>query len=65
MLSWSGKDVAEVVCHSGRYDLSVFKNFEIGINGRTLRGAVEASAGRARAPQIDVARIEVLGGRSR
>lgn len=65
MLSWSGKDVAEVVCHSGRYDLSVFKDHELGINGRTLRGAVEASSGVPRPMQIDVSRIEVLAGRGR
>ena len=63
MLSWSGSDVAEIVCHSGRYDLDVFRNFELGINGRTLRGAVEASAGQPRPMQIDVQRIEVLAGR--
>lgn len=65
LLQWGGDDVAEVVCFSGRYDLSVFSGFELGVNGSQLRSAVEASAGRpGRVPQIDVRRIEVLASRS-
>ncbi len=64
VLNWSGGDVAELVCFSGRYDLAVFADFEVGVNGRRLRGPIEAAAGRSARPgQIDVTRIEVLSGR--
>jgi hypothetical protein len=65
VLRWSGEDAAELVCIKARYDLSVFDGFEIGVNGRPLRDALEASAGRPmKAAQIDVERIEVLSGRT-
>jgi len=65
VLRWSGQDTAELVCFSGRYDLSVFEGFELGVNGQMLSGPIEASAGRAmRAARFDVRRIEVLSGRS-
>lgn len=65
LLRWGGEDVAEVVCFSGRYDLSVFSGYELGVNGSQLRAAIEASAGRpGSAPQIDVRRLEVLAGRA-
>ncbi len=64
VLSWGGGDVAELVCFSGRYDLGVFAEFEVGINGRRLRGPIEATADRPGRPaQVDVARLEVLSGR--
>jgi hypothetical protein len=63
VLRFSGEDAAELVCFSGRYDLSVFEGFELGVNGEMLRGPIEASAGRAfRSQQLNVARIEVLSG---
>lgn len=65
ILQWGGEDVAEVVCFSGRYDLSVFSGYELGVNGSQLRAAIEASAGRpGRVPQIDVRRLEVIAGRA-
>jgi hypothetical protein len=65
VLRFSGEDTAELVCFSGRYDLSVFEGFELGVNGELLRGPIEASAGRTfRAQQLNVARIEVLSGRA-
>jgi len=64
VLNWSGADAAELVCFSGRYDLSVFEGFELGINGRALHAAMGEGAGRpARAAKLDVLRIEVLAGR--
>jgi hypothetical protein len=65
VLRWSGEDTAELVCFSGRYDLSVFEGFELGVNGQMLSGPIEATAGRGmRAARFDVRRIEVLSGRS-
>jgi hypothetical protein len=65
VLRWSGEDSAELVCFSGRYDLSVFEGYELGINGQMLSGPIEASAGRAmRAARFDVRRIEVISGRA-
>jgi hypothetical protein len=65
MLRWGGADVAEVVCFSGRYDMSVFAGYELGVNGAQLRSAMEASAGTpGRVPQLDVRRLEVLASRS-
>jgi hypothetical protein len=65
VLHWSGEDAAEVMCISGRYDLAVFEGFEVGVNGRLLRGPIEASAGRPMKPaQFDLQRLEVLSGRA-
>jgi hypothetical protein len=65
ILRWGGSDVAEVVCFSGRYDMSVFAGYELGVNGAQLRSAIEASAGKpGRVPQLDVRRLEVLASRS-
>jgi len=65
VLRFSGEDTAELECFSGRYDLSVFEGAELGVNGETLQGPVEASAGRtARAQRINVSRIEVLSSRA-
>lgn len=62
---WAGKAQAEIVCTSGRYDLSNFDQFEVGIVGAVLRPAVVGSAATsARPARIDATRIEVLGGRS-
>lgn len=57
---WGGDAGPRVVCTSGRYDLSVFAGFELGIEGFPLRGAkIEG----AHVASIDVSRIEVLSGR--
>jgi len=57
-IRWAGKVTSEVVCSSGRYDLSLFQGFQLGITGALQRGA--GSDGPAR---FDVRRIEVLDGR--
>jgi hypothetical protein len=66
MLQWSGGDVAEVLCDSGRYDLTVFQDFELGVAGRVVRGPmVGAGEVDVRPRQIDITRIEVISGRAR
>jgi hypothetical protein len=61
---WAGDPNAELVCTSGRYDLAQYLDFEIGINGREVRGPVSATnPNLARPRQLDVTRIEVLAGR--
>jgi len=57
-LRWAGKVTSEIVCSSGRYDLSLFQGFQLGITGALQRGA--GSDGPAR---FDVRLIEVLDGR--
>ena len=66
MLRWSGDPVAEVLCSSGRYDLDLFEDYEVGIGGRVVRGPV-AGAGETtvRPRRIDLSRIEVISGRPR
>jgi hypothetical protein len=64
MLEWSGGAVAEVTCDSGRYDLSVFANYELGVSGRVVRGPSVGSGDiEVRPRQIDISRIEVISGR--
>jgi len=66
MVRWSGDPIAEVLCSSGRYDLSLFEDYEIGIGGRVVRGPVAGSGQAAVRPRrIDVTRIEVISGRPR
>lgn len=62
---WAGRAQAEIVCSSGRYDLSKFANYEVGVSGALLRQAVSGtdSTG-ARPARIDATKIEVLGARS-
>jgi hypothetical protein len=63
---WAGKPTYEIVCSSGRYDLSVFDEFEIGVTGAVLRSAVaETETVAARPGRIDAARIEVLAARAK
>jgi hypothetical protein len=64
VLRWSGDQVAEVVCNTGRYDLSVFAGYEIGVNGRELRAAIAGTSVQPGQPKLlDASRIEVLSGR--
>ena len=64
LLRWGGDRSAELVCFSGRYELSIFAGYEIGINGREVRGAIESAPGIVSRPrQIDVSRVEVIAGR--
>lgn len=63
---WAGEPRYEIVCASGRYDLSVFDQYEIGVQGAVMRSRVEESETVAARPgRIDVARIEVLSARAR
>jgi hypothetical protein len=57
VLVWSGKEVAELVCTSKRYELGLFENYQIGVNG------FGSNAGVSGGGPVDVARIEVLAGR--
>ena len=64
MLRWGGKDVAEIQCASGRYDLQKFVGFEVGVIGVTQRAAVEGTADLPGTPaQIDATRLEVISAR--
>lgn len=58
VIRWAGKVTSEIVCSSGRYDLSLFEGYQLGITGALQRGA--SSEGPAR---FDVRRIEVLDAR--
>ena len=60
---FAGEPVAHVVCTSGRYDLSVFEGFEIGVMGSGLRTTpgVEGVGG-GEGGVLDVHKIEVISG---
>jgi hypothetical protein len=61
VLRWSGKDVAEISCGSGRYDLAKFVGFEVGIYGVVQKAEVPAADGEPGSPaQIDASRVEVI-----
>ncbi len=61
VLRWSGKDVAEISCGSGRYDLAKFVGFEVGIYGNVQKAEVPAADGEPGSPaQIDATRVEVI-----
>ncbi len=60
---WDGGRQAELVCGSGRYDLSFFEGFQIGVQGSTRRAAAPATIEAAETLRlIDVSRIEVIAG---
>ena len=64
MIRWGGNLESELICNSGRYDLSSFNGYEIGINGRELRSFTPGDISHLAVPRlIDAARIEVLSGR--
>lgn len=64
-LRYGGQVVAEIVCNSGRYDLDVFLNYDVGVNGLELRREQPGTTGIATTPRvIDVRRIEVISGRA-
>jgi hypothetical protein len=58
IVRWAGKVTSEIVCSSGRYDLSSYEGYQLGISGALQRGA--SGDGPAR---FDVRRIEVLDSR--
>jgi hypothetical protein len=67
VVRWSGQTVADVVCTSGRYDISNFAGCEIGVSGKVVRAAIPASAtatGQPAPSKIDAAKIEVISGRN-
>lgn len=58
-LRFAGKDSCAIQCTSGRYDLSMFAGYEVGVVGRMMN---EPGAGQA---SCDLRSIEVLSGRSK
>ena len=65
IVRWGGDQTAEVVCTTGRYDLAVFVDFEIGVNGRELRGAISGPTSALTRPrELDASRVEVISGRA-
>ena len=70
LLHWDGEVIAEIQCSTGRYDLAVLEDFEVGLKAVVLRAAMparEASFNREAAPAepkvLDVTRIEVISAR--
>ena len=69
-LEWSGETIAEIRCSTGRYDLSVLEDFEIGLKGVLLRAAMPARTATfnseaigAEPKLLDVTRVEVISAR--
>ena len=61
LLRWGGKDIAEIACGSGRYDLAKFVGYEVGILGVQQRAGVPAEGAATATPAlIDATRIEVI-----
>lgn len=67
VVRFAGRDQAEIVCTSGRYDLRDFLDYEIGVQGAVLRESrPPATDGVAGVPGlVDLSGIEVLSGRAR
>ena len=66
VLNFAGGDAAQLVCNSGRYELGLFRDFEIGVNGSVITAELTSEVGRPVRPRtIDVAAIEVISGRRR
>ena len=66
VLHFAGGDAAELSCSSGRYDIELFTDFEIGVNGAVARGPLAGDLGAPARPRlIDVSSIEVISGRTR
>jgi hypothetical protein len=62
-LRWSGERKVEVLSSSGRYDLSIFEGYQIGIQGTTRREATAVTLdtdGQLRL--LDIYKIEVISG---
>jgi SH3-like domain-containing protein len=63
-LRWGGKDVCEVVCTTGRYDVDLFLGLDVGVHGERLPlPDGPAASGSGPAPIMDVSRIEILAAR--
>ncbi len=66
VIQWAGETQSELVCSSGRYDLSLYEGFEVGVVGGASRAPIAASASsRPRPIQFDVLRLEVISARPR
>lgn len=64
-VTWGGREVAEIACGNGRYELDAFVGCEIGVLGVTQRAAVPASAGAVGTPaRVEATRIEVISARA-
>ena len=62
-IDWRGREVCEVICSNGRYDMDLFRGFEIGLMGTTSRGPIAATADTPHQPSLlDLYRIEVISG---
>jgi len=58
-LRWGGRDVCEVVCTSGRYDLVMFLGKDVGVRGEILP-LVATDNGATAPPIVDLRRIEII-----
>lgn len=52
-LSFGGKEICEVVCTSGRYDLDLFAGYEVGVFGDEIASTAGASV-------LDIGRLEIV-----
>ena len=57
-LSFAGKETCVVQCSSGRYNISMFEGYEIGVTGMMINEAGAAQS------TCDMRSIEVLSGRA-
>ena len=64
-VTWGGREMAEIACGNGRYEVDSFIGCEIGVLGVTQRAAVPASGDNPGTPaRVDATKIEVLSTRS-
>jgi hypothetical protein len=64
-VTWGGRELAEVVCTGGRYELDAFVGCEVGILGVTQRAPVPATADAMGTPgRVNATKIEVISARS-
>lgn len=65
-LRWGGEIVFELSCMSGRYDLSLFEGYEVGVRATTMRERTMGAEGAGDEPALlDVSKIEVISGSAR
>ncbi len=65
-IRWAGEDKSELISTDGRYDLSLYVGFEVGVVGGASRAPIPASSTRLPRPvQYDVLKLEVISGRGR
>jgi len=64
IIRWAGEDQSELISSDGRYDLSLYVGFELGVVGGASRAPIPASVSNRRRPvQYDVLKLEVISGR--